>query len=164
MRILGVDPGFAIVGYGVLDYNNFKFARVASGVITTPPGPLAPRLKQIFSELCKITATFKPDHVAVEKLFFAKNQKTAIDVAQARGVVMLTAVQSDIPVFEYTPLQIKQALVGYGKAGKKQMIAMVARLLGFCNLKLDDEADAIAIALCHAHSFREIDTLGKKLT
>ncbi|MDR1260615.1 MAG: crossover junction endodeoxyribonuclease RuvC [Oscillospiraceae bacterium] len=154
MRILGIDPGFAIVGYGVLDYENTRFGVISSGVITTPQICLENRLKLIFDKLNEMILQFSPDHVAIEKLFFTNNQKTAIDVAQARGVIMLAAVQGALELFEYTPLQIKQAVVGFGRAEKKQVIAMISNLLKL-HSKIDDEADALAVAVCHAHSFRK---------
>jgi crossover junction endodeoxyribonuclease RuvC len=157
LRILGIDPGFAIVGYGVLDYINPKFALLSSGLITTPRDKFEFRLKKIVGELEKVIEQFKPDHMAIEKLFFTTNQKTAIDVAQARGTILLAATQKNISIFEYTPLQIKQAIVGYGKAEKKQVITMVSKLLGLSEMpKVDDEADAIAVAVCHAHSYRGV--------
>ncbi|GHV28809.1 crossover junction endodeoxyribonuclease RuvC [Clostridia bacterium] len=157
LRILGIDPGFAIVGFGVLDYLNPNFKVLSSGLITTSKGEFVVRLKKIAEELEEVIEQFKPDHMAIEKLFFTTNQKTAIDVAQARGAILLTAAQKNLSIFEYTPLQIKQAIVGYGKAEKKQVITMVSKLLRLSEMpKVDDEADAIAVAICHAHSHREI--------
>lgn len=155
LRIIGIDPGYAIVGYGILDYANGIFKRVKSGVILTKAKvQFEVRLQYIYTELNLILQETKPDYMAIEKLYFTTNQKTAIDVAQARGVIMLAAVQSKIEVFEYTPLQIKQAIVGYGKAEKKQMINMVTSILKLKEKPgIDDEADALAVAVCHAHSY-----------
>lgn len=155
LRIIGIDPGYAIVGYGILDYANGIFKRVKSGVILTKAKtPFEVRLQNIYTDLNLILQETKPDYMAIEKLYFTTNQKTAIDVAQARGVIMLAAVQSKIEVFEYTPLQIKQAIVGYGKAEKKQMINMVTSILKLKEKPdIDDEADALAVAVCHAHSY-----------
>jgi crossover junction endodeoxyribonuclease RuvC len=157
LRILGIDPGFAIVGYGILDYINPNFKVLSSGLITTSRDRFEFRLQKVVGELGEVIEQFKPEHMAIEKLFFTTNQKTAIDVAQARGAIILTAAQKNISIFEYTPLQIKQAIVGYGKAEKKQVITMVSKLLGLDEMpKVDDEADAIAVAICHAHSYRVI--------
>ncbi|MGN1034454.1 MAG: crossover junction endodeoxyribonuclease RuvC [Oscillospiraceae bacterium] len=155
MRIIGIDPGYAIVGYGILDYANRIFKKVKSGVILTKAKiQFEVRLQYIYTELNLILQETKPDYMAIERLYFTTNQKTAIDVAQARGVIMLAAVQSKIEVFEYTPLQIKQAIVGYGKAEKKQMINMVTSILKLKEKPdIDDEADALAVAVCHAHSY-----------
>lgn len=154
MRILGIDPGYAIVGYGMIEYRNSRFTTLAYGAITTPAGmDFNERLCEIYRDLSQVLDVYKPQQMAVEKLFFTTNQKTAIDVAQARGVIMLAAAQRDIPVFEYTPLQVKQAVVGYGKAIKAQVMDMTKRLLNLEKVpKPDDTADALAIAICHAHS------------
>lgn len=154
MIILGIDPGYAIVGYGVIEYNNARFRTLAYGAITTPAHTnTEDRIKIIYDALDKLIKTYHPDCMAIEELFFNTNQKTAIVVAEARGVMLLCAVQNGLKIFEYTPLQVKQAVVGYGRAEKKQVIAMV---VNFLNLekkpKLDDTADALAIAVCHAHT------------
>ena len=154
MIILGIDPGYAIVGYGVIEYKNMKFKTLAYGAITTPAhtDPEA-RFKVIYDELDTLINMYHPDCMAIEELFFNTNQKTAILVAEARGVMLLCAVHRGLKIYEYTPLQVKQAIVGYGRAEKKQVIAMV---VNFLNLekkpKLDDTADALAIAVCHAHT------------
>ena len=155
LRIIGIDPGYAIVGYGILDYADGMFKKVKSGVILTKSKTkFEIRLQYIYTELNLILQETKPDHMSIEKLYFTTNQKTAIDVAQARGIIVLTAVQNNVEVFEYTPLQIKQAIVGYGKAEKKQMINMVASILKLKEKpSVDDEADALAVAVCHAHSY-----------
>lgn len=155
MIILGIDPGFAIVGYGVIRYENNRFSVVEYGAITTDSKEeMFSRFKKIHDALSEIIDRIKPDVMSVEELFFNSNQKTAINVAQARGVLLLAALNRNIPVFEYTPLQIKQAIVGYGRAEKKQVQQMVKMLLKLDEIpKPDDTADALAIAVCHAHSF-----------
>ena len=154
MRILGIDPGFAIVGVGVIDYEGNKFRTVDYGAITTKAGEdMSDRLKKIFDELTEIIDRHKPDVMAIEELFFNSNQKTAISVAQARGVLILAAKNKGVPICEYTPLQVKQAVVGYGKAEKHQVMDMTKRILKLPAVpKPDDAADAVAIALCHARS------------
>lgn len=153
MRILGIDPGYAIVGFGVLDYINNKFSPVEYGAIFTEAHTdFNGRLKNIFDDMEFIIEKYKPDCMAIEKLYFTTNQKTAIDVAQARGVINLAAARKDLPVYEYTPLQVKQSVVGYGKAVKKQVMDMTKRILRLAEVpKPDDTADALAIAICHAH-------------
>ena len=153
MKIIGIDPGYAIVGYGVVEYHNMNFTTLFYGAILTEAGtPFEGRLLKIYDELTAILDSHKPDAMAVEKLFFTTNQKTAIDVAQARGVILLAAKQHGIPVYEYTPLQVKQSVVGYGKAQKAQVMDMTKRLLNLREVpKPDDTADALAIAICHAH-------------
>lgn len=153
MRIMGIDPGIAIVGWGVLDYDKMKFRPVAYDSLMTKAGlPVEERLKQIFEGLGALMDKYKPDAVSVEELFWNTNQKTGITVAEARGVILLTAKLRGIPIFEYTPLQVKQAVVGYGRAEKKQVITMVTTLLGLEKPpKPDDTADALALAMCHGH-------------
>ncbi len=155
MRIIGIDPGYAIVGFGIIEYNKSRFSVVDYGAVTTPAGMhFNTRLMEIYNDLCYILDKFKPDFLAIERLYFTSNQKTAIDVAQARGIVLLAAKQRDIPVFEYTPLQVKQSVTGYGKAIKKQVQEMTRRILNLDEIpKPDDTADALAIAICHAHSY-----------
>ncbi|MBQ7835488.1 MAG: crossover junction endodeoxyribonuclease RuvC [Ruminiclostridium sp.] len=155
MRIIGIDPGYAIVGFGVLEYNRAQFDVVDYGAVTTPAGmDFNSRLLEIYNDLCYILDKFKPDFMAIERLYFTSNQKTAIDVAQARGIVLLAARQRNIQVFEYTPLQVKQSVTGYGKAIKKQVQEMTTRILRLSEIpKPDDTADALAIAICHAHSY-----------
>ena len=154
MIILGIDPGYAIVGYGVIEYKNFRFKTLAYGAITTPAHTnTEERIKVIYDELDTLIKMYKPDCMAIEELFFNTNQKTAIVVAEARGVMLLCAVNNGLKIFEYTPLQVKQAVVGYGRAEKKQVIAMVVNFLKLEKKpKLDDTADALAIAVCHAHT------------
>lgn len=152
MLILGIDPGYAIIGWGVIRYERGKFIPVDFGAITTPAGmPFNRRLEVIYDELSTLLTRHKPDAVAVEKLYFQNNQKTAIDVAQARGVIMLALQKSAVPVFEYTPLQVKSAVTGFGQAQKPQVMEMTKRLLRLKAVpKPDDTADALAIAICHA--------------
>jgi len=154
MVILGIDPGLAIVGWGVIDYQGSRFRTLAYGSILTPAGMETPaRLALIHRELTEIIKQYKPAQMAVEELFFNTNITTGIRVAEARGVILMTGQEMGVEMFEYTPLQVKQAVVGYGRAEKKQVIAMVTRLLGLPTPpKPDDTADALAIAICHAHS------------
>lgn len=152
--ILGIDPGLAIVGWGVIDYKGSRFDVLGYGSIQTPAGmPTEQRLAAIYDGLKEIIEKYKPDQMAVEELFFNTNQTTGIRVAEARGVILLCATKHGVPTFEYTPLQVKQSVVGYGRAEKKQVITMVTMLLGLKSApKPDDTADALAIAVCHAHS------------
>ncbi len=154
MRILGIDPGYAIIGWGVLSYERGRFTPLDFGAVTTPAGmPFGERLLRIFNEISAIIATHKPEVLAIEKLYFQNNQKTAIEVAEARGVLLLAAQQAGIPVFEYTPLQVKSAVTGYGQAQKPQVMEMTRRLLRLQQVpKPDDTADALAIAICHAQT------------
>lgn len=154
MRIIGIDPGTGILGFGVIDFRrgSNKFKMVTAGVITTPAHtPTDERLEEIFNSLTEIINETKPDVMSIEKLFFARNVTTAISVAEARGVAMLTGRQAGISIAEYTPLQIKQTLTGYGKADKKQIQEMVRLNLGLTEVpKPDDCADALAAAITHA--------------
>ena len=152
MLILGIDPGYAIIGWGVIRYERGRFVPVDFGAITTPAGmPFNRRLEVIYDELTALLSRHIPDAVAVEKLYFQNNQKTAIDVAQARGVTMLAIHKSGVPVYEYTPLQVKSAVTGFGQAQKPQVMEMTKRLLRLKAVpKPDDTADALAIAICHA--------------
>jgi crossover junction endodeoxyribonuclease RuvC len=152
MKILGVDPGTGIVGFGVIETNGRQHQMIDAGVIRTPAHQaLELRLKTIFEGLTEIITLHKPDVVSIEKLFFAKNVTTAMSVSHARGVIMLAAVQGGGAIVEYTPLQIKQALTGYGRAEKKQIQEMVRVMLNLKDIpKPDDCADALAAALTHA--------------
>ncbi len=154
MVILGIDPGIAIVGYGVIDYTDMKMRLIDYGAILTPAGMKIPeRLDIIFDSMTEIIEKFRPDAIAFEELFFAKNVKTAITVAQARGVAVTAAYKKNKEIYEYTPLQIKQALTGYGRADKLQIQTMVKNLLGLSSIpKPDDAADAVAVAITHAQS------------
>lgn len=161
MRILGIDPGIAIVGFGVVDKNGNRYSTVEYGAITTPAHtPLENRLKTIYDEMTLLFANFRPDAMSVEELFFNNNAKTAIAVGQARGVIILSAVENGVPIYEYTPLQVKQALTGYGRASKMQIQQMMKSMLGLSEIpKPDDVADALAIAVCHGNSVRYNDIL-----
>lgn len=161
MRILGIDPGFAITGYSIIDYIGNKFNLVASGAILTEAKVSFPlRLEKIYRELDEIINTYNPDAMSIEELFFNNNAKTAINVAQARGVILMTARIHGIDTYEYTPLQVKQAVVGYGRADKMQVQRMVKMILNTENLpKLDDITDSMAIAICHAHSAKFAEKL-----
>ena len=154
MKILGIDPGYAIVGFGILETQRGQARLVRCGAINTPAGvPMPRRLVQIQEDLETLIHTFSPNVMAIEELFFNTNVTTAIGVAQARGVILMTAAKLGVEVFEYTPSQVKQAVVGYGKAEKHQVMEMTRRLLGLAAVpKPDDAADAVAIALCHARS------------
>lgn len=156
MRIMGIDPGYAIVGYGTVEYVGNKFCPVEFGAITTSAGmAFEDRLKEVYEGLDGAIKRAKPEAIAIEQLFFTTNQKTVIQVAMARGVILLCAKNNNIPIYEYTPLQIKQAVAGYGKAVKKQVMEMTRILLKLEKVpKPDDTADALAVAICHAHSYR----------
>ena len=154
MRILGIDPGVAIVGFGVVDLDKGQTRMVQYGAITTEAGlSLATRLVQIENDLHQLIRQFQPDVISIEELFFSKNITTGIAVAHARGVILCAAEKMGVPIYEYTPMQVKQAVVGYGLAEKHQVMDMVRRLLKLTAIpKPDDAADALAIALCHARS------------
>ena len=154
MRILGIDPGFAITGYSIIDYVGNKFNLITSGAVTTEAGVSFPlRLEKIYRDLDVIIKEYKPDAMSIEELFFNNNAKTAINVAQARGVTLVVARMNGLATYEYTPLQIKQAVTGYGRADKMQVQRMVKMILNTEKLpKLDDITDSMAIAICHAHS------------
>lgn len=154
MRILGIDPGIATIGFGVIEAGKRSFSLIKCGVITTPAHtPLSDRLCQIYDDMCGLLDIFKPEAVAIEELFFNTNITTGISVAHGRGVILLACRKYGVKIYEYTPLQVKQAVVGYGRAEKAQVMDMVKRL---CSLsappKPDDAADAVALALCHARS------------
>ncbi|MBQ4647943.1 MAG: crossover junction endodeoxyribonuclease RuvC [Clostridia bacterium] len=153
MVILGIDPGLATVGYGVISAEGAAYRPLEYGTIITKPHTLLEkRIRQIYDEVFAILKRHKPDVVAIEELFFNKNVKTAIDVAQCRGAVLLAAEQCNVDIYEYTPLQIKQNLVGYGRAEKGQIMYMTKLLLKLDEVpKPDDTADALAIAICHAN-------------
>ncbi len=156
MIILGIDPGLAIVGYGVIDTVKGNSTVIDYGVINTPKEDSVPvRLEKIFKGMISLIEKYKPDCIAIEELFFNTNTTTGINVAQARGVILLVCQQKGLKMYEYTPLQIKQALTGYGKAEKKQIQFMVARLLKLKSVpKPDDAADGLAVALTHAQTAR----------
>ncbi len=154
MRILGIDPGYAIVGFGILEADRGQARLVRCGAINTPAGvPMPRRLLQIQQDMETLIADFQPDAMAIEELFFNTNVTTGIGVAQARGVILAAAAKLGVEIFEYTPSQVKQAVVGYGKAEKHQVMDMTKRILKLPAVpKPDDAADAVAIALCHARS------------
>lgn len=156
MRILGIDPGTAIVGYGLIEKIRSGYLCKGFGSVRTSSKKSLPdRLQQIYRELQALIDEFQPDCLAVEELFFNKNTKTALAVGQARGVILLAGVEKNLPVFEYTPLQVKQAIAGYGRAEKRQVQEMVKILLKLEKKPTpDDAADALAIAICHAHSHK----------
>ncbi len=154
MIVLGIDPGYAIVGCGVVEYQRNHFRVLAYGAITTQAHtPFNERIEKIFDEADELIKKYRPEAMAIEKLFFNTNQKTAIDVAQARGALVLAAQKNGVPIFEYTPLQVKQSVVGYGRAEKKQVQEMTRVMLNLEKIpKPDDAADALALAICHCHS------------
>ena len=154
MRILGIDPGIAIVGFGLIESDRGNMRMLQYGAVTTEAGlPLATRLVQIEDDMRALIRQLQPDEIAIEELFFSKNITTGIAVAHGRGVVLCTAERLGIPIFEYTPMQVKQAVVGYGLAEKRQVMDMTKRLLKLKAVpKPDDAADALAIAICHARS------------
>lgn len=154
MRILGIDPGYAIVGYGIVDYDGLRFKTVGYGAITTGSDmPFSKRLNAIYSDVITLIEKYKPDCMSIERLYFNTNTTTAIDVAQARGTIILAAEQNSLQIAEYTPLQVKQAITGYGKAEKYQVMEMVKNLLSLSAVpKPDDTADALALTVCHGHS------------
>lgn len=154
MIILGIDPGVATIGFGLIDAQRQKNTLLRYGVISTPPGiPLSNRLLQISEDMEQLIRQFHPDEMAVEELFFSKNITTGISVAHGRGVILLSAEKLGVPVFEYTPMQVKQAVAGYGKADKKQVMLMTQRLLNMKQIpRPDDAADALALAICHSRA------------
>lgn len=156
MIILGIDPGFAITGYGVVKYEGNKFSAIDYGaIITQASKPLCERLVTLHDSLSEIIEKIKPDAISVEELFINKNLKTALNVGHGRGVAILAASQSGRDVFEYTPLQVKQSVVGYGRADKNQVQQMIKIILNLPEIpKPDDVADALAVAICHGHSYR----------
>lgn len=154
MRILGIDPGIAIVGWGIVDYESNRFKAVDYGAIRTGADtPTEKRLFEISEAMSAIIDRYSPEAMSVEELFWNTNQKTGIIVAEARGVILLEATRKNVPIYEYTPLQVKQSVVGYGRAEKKQIITMVTMMLGLQKPPSpDDTADALALAITHAHS------------
>ena len=164
MIILGIDPGIATVGFGVILADRGRTEMIRCGAITTPAGQrLAARLQQIYTDMLELIDTFHPDVISIEELFFNTNITTGISVAHGRGVIVLAGETRGIPMVEYTPLQVKNAIAGYGRAEKKQMMEMVRRQLGLDAVpKPDDAADAVAIALCHARSSTSLLNLTKR--
>lgn len=163
MRILGIDPGYAIMGWGIIDMKGNNFKAIAYDSLTTDSKtPKAERLKQLYDGLNEILDEYKPQAVAIEELFFNTNSKTVIMVGEARGIALLACANKNVPIYEYTPLQIKQGLVGYGRAEKKQVQNMVKTILNLEKVpKPDDTADALAAAICHGHSANYINRMGK---
>jgi crossover junction endodeoxyribonuclease RuvC len=155
-RTLGIDPGTAIMGYGVVEERGSSLTCVQYGVLTTTNAEAtAQRLRTLHQRLTELVTMYRPGAVAVEELFFNRNVRTALVVGQARGIALLAAAQAEVPVFEYTPLQVKDAVVGYGRATKEQVQLMVRTLLGLADIpRPDDAADALAVAICHLHSAR----------
>lgn len=153
MIIIGIDPGIAIVGYGVVEFKNSRFTTLAHGSIQTPAHTdVEARLEMIYDQMSDLIRMFHPDEMAIEELFFNTNHTTMVPVAEARGVILLCAKQNGLKVAEYTPLQVKQSVVGYGRAVKKQVMHMVSVILKLeVTPKLDDTCDALAIAVCHAN-------------
>ena len=160
MRILGIDPGYGITGFGVIEGEKGNFRLVNCGAITTPAGMDFPaRLEIIYNDMTTLLEKAKPDAVAIEELFFGQNVTTGIGVAQSRGVILLAIQQAGLQVTSYKPMQVKQAVVGYGNATKHQVMDMTKRILGLSQMpKPDDAADAIAIALCHGRSATSLIT------
>ena len=154
MRILGIDPGYGITGFGLIEGDRGQFRLLRCGAITTTPNSeFTGRLMTIYQDMKDLLDLAKPDAVAIEELFFGQNVTTGINVAQARGVILLAIRQAEVPIYEYKPMQVKQSVVGYGKASKHQVMDMTKRLLHLEAVpKPDDAADAVAIALCHARS------------
>lgn len=161
MVILGIDPGYAIVGWGVIEYEHSRFRVLGYGAITTNADtPFPQRLESIYNDMCYVFNKYNPSVMSMEKLFYNSNQKTVIDVAQARGVITLCAQMHNKDIFEYTPLQVKQSVTGYGRAEKKQVMEMTRSILSLESVpKPDDTADALALAICHAHC--NASSLGK---
>jgi crossover junction endodeoxyribonuclease RuvC len=154
MRIIGIDPGYAILGYGVVDKSPNKYTLVECGVLTTDKDlPMPERIRRVYAMLMDVIAEFGPDDAAVEELYFSGNAKTAMRVGEARGAAILACANSGLNIYEYTPLQIKQALAGYGRADKRQIQELVKRICGLREApKPDDAADAVAAAICHGNS------------
>lgn len=154
MRILGIDPGYATVGYGIIDYDGIHFKVIGYGAITTPADmPFSDRLDSVYRDIITLAEKYNPQELSIERLYFNTNTTTAIAVAEARGVILLAAKHSGIEAFEYTPLQVKSSITGYGKAEKRQVMEMIKSFLSLKSVpKPDDTADALALAVCHAHS------------
>jgi crossover junction endodeoxyribonuclease RuvC len=163
MRVLGIDPGTAITGYAIVEEEGSELALVALGAIRTPAGtPLPQRLQTIYAELQEVVAAHEPESSAVEELFFSRNVRTAMSVGHARGVTLLALADAGLPIAEYTPQQVKEAVTGYGNAGKRQVQRMVRMLLGLSAIpRPDDAADAAAVAICHLHRARLEGLLGE---
>lgn len=160
MVILGIDPGIALTGYGIIQVKPVLKTLEYGVIETTPTMTLPQRLEKLYADLTEVIKRRQPTELAVEELFFNKNTRTALTVGQARGVIILAAAQAGLAIHEYTPLEVKQAVVGYGRAEKRQVQLMMRSLLGLNQVpKPDDVADALAVAVCHAHSYRFKQTL-----
>lgn len=164
MIILGIDPGVATIGFGVIEAQRGKNRLIQYGTITTPPGqPLSDRLTQIYADMKQLMDTFHPHEVAIEELFFSKNITTGIAVAHGRGVILLAVAEYGVPVYEYTPMQVKQSVAGYGKAEKRQVMDMTRRLLHMEKIpRPDDAADALALAICHGRAATSLINTDRK--
>ncbi len=164
MKILGIDPGYGITGFGLLEAQRGQCRLLRCGAITTPPNTdFYWRLSVIYNDMVQLLLAEKPEAVAIEELFFGHNVTTGINVAQARGVILLAVQQAGVPIYEYKPMQVKQAVVGYGNASKHQVMDMTKRILHLATVpKPDDAADAVAIALCHARSSTSLLALSQK--
>lgn len=164
MKILGIDPGYGITGFGLLEAQRGQYQLLRCGAITTPPNTdFYWRLSVIYNDMVQLLLAEKPEAVAIEELFFGHNVTTGINVAQARGVILLAVQQAGVPIYEYKPMQVKQAVVGYGNASKHQVMDMTKRILHLATVpKPDDAADAVAIALCHARSSTSLLALRQK--
>ena len=154
MRILGIDPGYATIGFGLVEAARGQYQMLRYGAVTTPPGiPFPRRLEILYDDMLELLSDTRPEAVSIEELFFGRNITTGIDVAHGRGVILLAVQKRGVPCFEYTPMQVKQSVVGYGKATKLQVMDMTRRLLRLeATPRPDDAADALALALCHARS------------
>ena len=160
MRILGIDPGSTVTGYGIVEEVDFRLCHVASGRVVPPPRtPFHHRLKKIYQELEEVIAWYKPEAMAVEDLFVSRNIKSALKLGHARGAAILAGLNSDLTIAEYTPLEVKKALVGYGRAHKEQVQQMVRTLLELAELPESDTADALAVAICHLHCCQGVGRL-----
>ena len=164
MKILGIDPGYGITGFGLLEAQRGQCRLLRCGAITTPPNTdFYWRLSVIYNDMVQLLLAEKPEALAIEELFFGHNVTTGINVAQARGVILLAVQQAGVPIYEYKPMQVKQAVVGYGNASKHQVMDMTKRILHLATVpKPDDAADAVAIALCHARSSTSLLALSQK--
>ena len=161
MRILGIDPGSRITGYGIIESQGNRLRHIDNGIIATnPTAPLATRLQTIYEGVARVIAEFAPEAMAIEQVFLAKNPQAALVLGHARGTAMVAAVNSGLAVHEYSALQVKSAVVGYGRAGKPQVQQMVKALLNLPEIAQEDAADALGVAICHAHS----RTLNQALT
>ena len=164
MRILGIDPGYGITGFGLIEAQRGQYRLLNCGAITTPPNTdFSWRLEMIYHDMTELLRVAQPEAVAIEELFFGQNVTTGINVAQSRGVILLSIRQAGVPIFEYKPMQVKQAVVGYGNASKHQVMDMTKRILHLSAVpKPDDAADAVAIALCHARSSTSLLAMTQK--